>query len=115
MDPLHTSAAYFWPNVNTLVLFSFPKFTIIGTYRVMFSSFDYFDRFYVGAFQALRRRYANMDVLVALGTNAAYFYSIYTVIKALTSDRFEGQDFFETSAMLIYILYSAREISGGCG
>jgi Cu+-exporting ATPase len=56
-----------------------------------------------------------MDVLVALGTNAAYFYSIYTVIKALTSDRFEGQDFFETSAMLIYILYSAREISGGCG
>ncbi|KAL9349214.1 hypothetical protein Peur_056469 [Populus x canadensis] len=69
-------------------------------------------RFYVGAFQALRRRYANMDFLVALGTNAAYFYSIYTVIKALTSDRFEGQDFFETSAMLIYILYSAREISG---
>jgi Cu+-exporting ATPase len=67
----------------------------------MFSSFDYFDRFYVGAFQALTRRYANMDVLVALGTNAAYFYSIYTVIKALTSDRFEGQDFFETSAMLI--------------
>ena len=42
-----------------------------------------------------------MDVLVALGTNAAYFYSMYIVIKALTSDKFEGQDFFETSAMLI--------------
>lgn len=42
-----------------------------------------------------------MDVLVAMGTNAAYFYSIYIVIKALASDSFEGQDFFETSAMLI--------------
>ncbi|GMY16310.1 copper-transporting ATPase HMA4-like [Fagus crenata] len=58
-------------------------------------------RFYVGSYHALRRKSANMDVLVALGTNAAYFYSVYIVIKALTSDKFEGQDFFETSAMLI--------------
>jgi Cu+-exporting ATPase len=58
-------------------------------------------RFYVGSFHALRRRSANMDVLVALGTNAAYFYSLYIVIKALTSDTFQGQDFFETSSMLI--------------
>ena len=42
-----------------------------------------------------------MDVLVALGTNAAYFYSVYIIIKASTSSSFEGQDFFETSAMLI--------------
>ncbi|XP_031122440.1 copper-transporting ATPase HMA4-like [Ipomoea triloba] len=58
-------------------------------------------RFYVGSYHALRRKSANMDVLVALGTNAAYFYSIYIMIKALTSYSFEGQDFFETSAMLI--------------
>ncbi|KAI3822873.1 hypothetical protein L1987_10472 [Smallanthus sonchifolius] len=58
-------------------------------------------RFYVGSYRALRRRSANMDVLVALGTNAAYFYSVYTVIKATLSDKFEGQDFFETSTMLI--------------
>ncbi|CAI8608191.1 unnamed protein product [Vicia faba] len=58
-------------------------------------------RFYVGSYHALRRRSANMDVLVALGTNAAYFYSLYIVIKALTSDTFQGQDFFETSSMLI--------------
>lgn len=55
----------------------------------------------MGSYYALRRKSANMDVLVALGTNAAYFYSMYIVIKALTSDKFEGQDFFETSAMLI--------------
>ncbi|KVI00207.1 Cation-transporting P-type ATPase [Cynara cardunculus var. scolymus] len=58
-------------------------------------------RFYVGSYHALRRKSANMDVLVALGTNAAYFYSVYTVIKASVSDGFEGQDFFETSTMLI--------------
>lgn len=55
----------------------------------------------MGSYYALRRKSANMDVLVALGTNAAYFYSMYIVLKALTSDKFEGQDFFETSAMLI--------------
>lgn len=42
-----------------------------------------------------------MEVLVALGTNAAYFYSVYILIKALASDTFEGQDLFETSSMLI--------------
>lgn len=55
----------------------------------------------MGSYHALRRRSANMDVLVALGTNAAYFYSVYVVLKALTSETFEGQEFFETSAMLI--------------
>ncbi|KAF3780725.1 putative copper-transporting ATPase [Nymphaea thermarum] len=58
-------------------------------------------RFYIGSYHALKRGSANMDVLVALGTNAAYFYSVYTVMKAITSDAFQGQDFFETSVMLI--------------
>lgn len=42
-----------------------------------------------------------MDVLVAVGTNAAYFYSVYIVFKASTSNSFKGKDFFETSSMLI--------------
>ncbi|KAL4335169.1 hypothetical protein GQ457_07G043450 [Hibiscus cannabinus] len=58
-------------------------------------------RFYKGSYHALRLKSANMDVLVAMGTNAAYFYSVYIAIKSLSSDTFEGQDFFETSAMLI--------------
>jgi len=37
-------------------------------------------RFYAGAFRALRARSANMDVLVALGTSAAYFYSLYLTL-----------------------------------
>ncbi|XP_010533660.1 PREDICTED: probable copper-transporting ATPase HMA5 [Tarenaya hassleriana] len=58
-------------------------------------------RFYTGSYKALRRGSANMDVLIALGTNAAYFYSVYTVLRAATSPDFKGVDFFETSAMLI--------------
>ncbi|XP_078443712.1 heavy metal atpase 5 [Wolffia australiana] len=58
-------------------------------------------RFYSGSYHALRRGSANMDVLVALGTNAAYFYSLYILLKSSFSSSFEGEDFFETSAMLI--------------
>ena len=38
---------------------------------------------------------------MALGMNSTYFYSLYIVIKESTSSSFEGQDFFETSVMLI--------------
>ncbi|CAJ1927922.1 unnamed protein product [Sphenostylis stenocarpa] len=58
-------------------------------------------RFYYGSYKSLRRGSANMDVLIALGTNAAYFYSFYSILRAATSPHFEGNDFFETSAMLI--------------
>jgi P-type Cu+ transporter len=37
-------------------------------------------RFYVGAWKAVRGRMGNMDLLVALGTSAAYFYSLYLVL-----------------------------------
>ncbi|KAG5566259.1 hypothetical protein RHGRI_002008 [Rhododendron griersonianum] len=74
---------------------------IIGQSFIVSWFLDLLFRFYVGSYHALRRRSANMDVLVALGTNAAYFYSLYIVIKAFTSDTFVGEDFFETSAMLI--------------
>ncbi|KAJ0967188.1 hypothetical protein J5N97_024105 [Dioscorea zingiberensis] len=58
-------------------------------------------RFYIGSYKALQHGSANMDVLIALGTNAAYFYSLYSVLRAATSTKFEATDFFETSSMLI--------------
>jgi Cu+-exporting ATPase len=54
--------------------------------------------FYRGAWAALKNRSANMDVLVALGTSAAYFYSLAAFSGLLGTDR---EVFFETSAMLI--------------
>jgi len=40
-------------------------------------------QFYVGAYKALKNKSANMDVLVVLGTSAAYFYSIYLSIQTI--------------------------------
>jgi Cu+-exporting ATPase len=37
-------------------------------------------RFHRGAWKALRRGGANMDVLVSMGTNASYLYSVSEII-----------------------------------
>jgi Cu+-exporting ATPase len=55
--------------------------------------------FYRGAWYALKGGSANMDVLVALGTSAAYFYSLLAFFGLL--GHHGGHVFFETSAMLI--------------
>ncbi|ARK24542.1 copper-translocating P-type ATPase [Sporosarcina sp. P37] len=55
--------------------------------------------FYKGAYSALRNGSANMDVLVALGTSAAYFYSVYLVLIGSVHGLY-----FETSAVLITLI-----------
>ncbi|UOE53470.1 heavy metal translocating P-type ATPase [Cytobacillus oceanisediminis] len=61
-------------------------------------------QFYVGAYKALRNKSANMDVLVALGTSAAYFYSIYLSILSIGSEAHMVELYFETSAVLITLI-----------
>lgn len=61
-------------------------------------------QFYIGAFKALRNKSANMDVLVALGTSAAYFYSLYSSLKSLGSSAHTTQLYYETSAILITLI-----------
>ncbi|PAN39511.1 hypothetical protein PAHAL_7G248400 [Panicum hallii] len=58
-------------------------------------------KFYTGAYKAMRHGSPNMDVLIALGTNTAYFYSVYSVLRAAISENYIPTDFFETSSMLI--------------
>ena len=55
-------------------------------------------RFYKGAFLSLKNRSPSMDVLVALGTTAAYAYSLYNV---LTGD---GHLYFEGAAVVITLV-----------
>lgn len=54
--------------------------------------------FYVGAYKSIKSKAMNMDVLVVMGTSAAYFYSIY--------NWYIGQDhfYFESSAMIITLV-----------
>ncbi|HUW36713.1 MAG TPA: heavy metal translocating P-type ATPase [Rhodocyclaceae bacterium] len=57
-------------------------------------------RFYVSAWNALRGGSANMDVLVALGTSMAYFYSLVVTLAGLHQQHV----YFEASAMIITLV-----------
>ena len=59
-------------------------------------------RFYRGAWLALKHRSANMDVLVATGTSAAYFYSLYLLLTLGMAA--SGQLYFEASAIIITLI-----------
>ncbi|ARJ50252.1 heavy metal translocating P-type ATPase [Staphylococcus lutrae] len=60
-------------------------------------------QFYVGAYKSLSNKSANMDVLVAMGTSAAYFYSIYLMLTHINSTHHVAL-YFETSAVLITLI-----------
>ena len=55
--------------------------------------------YYVGAYKSLRNGSANMDVLIAMGSSAAYFYSIPVVLGLIP-----GHTYFETSAVIITLI-----------
>jgi P-type Cu+ transporter len=55
-------------------------------------------QFYQGSWMALKNKSANMDSLIALGTSAAYFYSVYVVLSGI------GHQYFEASAVLITLV-----------
>ena len=55
-------------------------------------------QFYRGAFSALKNGSANMDLLVVLGTSAAYLYSVVNVLQG------KNELYFETSAILITLI-----------
>ncbi len=57
-------------------------------------------RFYDGGWKALRGGGANMDVLVALGTSAAYFFSLFVTIGSLHA----LPVYFEASAAVITLV-----------
>ncbi|WJP98073.1 heavy metal translocating P-type ATPase [Macrococcus bovicus] len=61
-------------------------------------------QFYVGAYKNLRSGGANMDVLVALGTSAAFFYSLYEAVKTIGHPDYQPHLYFETSAVLITLI-----------
>ena len=66
-------------------------------------------RFYKGAYTSLRNGSANMDVLVALGTSAAYFYSIFLMAEWIRGGGHgEAELYFEASAMIITLIYLGK-------
>ena len=95
--------------VFTIPLFSAMFFHMAGVHNILMNGWVQFalatpvqffigSRFYKGAFQSLKNGSANMDVLIALGTSTAYFYSLYHVIAGIP------EYYFESSAMIITLI-----------
>ena len=71
-------------------------------------------RFYRGAWGALKHRTADMNTLIAVGTSAAYFYSVAVVLTYdFIPNLFSGVTtelglYFDTSAMIVALILLGR-------
>jgi len=71
-------------------------FLMLATPVQFYTGWDY----YVGGIKSLRNRSANMDVLIALGSSVAYFYSLAVLMLPNVGDHV----YFETSAVIITLI-----------
>lgn len=61
-------------------------------------------RFYKHAYYALKSKSANMDVLIAMGTSAAYFFSLYNVFFEEVQKGMMKNLYFEAAAVIITLI-----------
>jgi Cu+-exporting ATPase len=69
-------------------------------------------RFYKGAWSAFKHRTADMNTLVAVGTSAAYFYSVVATLfpSWLISGGLRPDVYFDTSAVIITLILFGRSL-----
>jgi len=68
-------------------------------------------QFYVGTYRSIRRRLANMDMLVAMSTTTAYLYSAAVMVALSFGASILGHHvYFETSATIITLILLGRQI-----
>ena len=60
--------------------------------------------FHRGAYNALKRLSADMNVLISVGTFAAYGYSLFVTISSFLSPTPSGANYYETAAMIITLI-----------
>jgi Cu+-exporting ATPase len=67
-------------------------------------------QFYKGAWGAFRHRNADMNTLIAVGTSAAYFYSVAAIVfpSLFSSAGIEPKVYFDTSAIIIVLILFGR-------
>ncbi|CUS06400.1 Copper-exporting P-type ATPase A [Candidatus Promineifilum breve] len=80
-------------------------FLALATPVQLYVGWDY----YTGAFKSLRNGSANMDVLVALGSSVAYFYSVAVLLAKSAGSMALGHHlYFETSAVIITLIVTGK-------
>lgn len=69
-------------------------------------------QFYTGAIAAARHRTTNMNTLIAVGTSAAYFYSVLATFfpKFFEIKGYAPQVYFDTSAAIIVLILLGRTL-----
>jgi P-type Cu+ transporter len=101
--------------VPTMVLMLLMMFTSLGDEQFLMDYGNYIlfamtapvqfiagYQFYIGAYKALRNRTANMDTLIAVGTSAAFFYS---VAVTFFPDAIPYNDvYYDSAAMIIALI-----------
>ena len=67
-------------------------------------------RFHKGAWKAARRLSADMNTLISIGTNAAYFYSVLLTLRPqlLTGSAAEVAYYYDTAAIIIGLILLGR-------
>lgn len=71
-------------------------FAFLATPVQFYTGWDY----YVGGFKSIRNKSANMDVLIALGSSVAYFYSLIVLLFPAAGQHV----YFETAAVIITLI-----------
>ncbi|MGB7895199.1 MAG: heavy metal translocating P-type ATPase [Microcoleus sp.] len=68
--------------------------------------------FYVGAWKSLKRRVATMDTLIALGTSAAYFYSVFVTFfpGLFTAQGLNSGVYYEVAASVIALILLGKTL-----
>ena len=69
-------------------------------------------RFYRAGWKAVRARTGNMDLLVALGTTAAYGLSVYQLFSPSMNHGGAGHYYFEASAVVITLVLLGKWLEG---
>lgn len=66
--------------------------------------------FYVNSWKALKRHAATMDTLIALGTSAAYFYSVFATLfpSFFINQGLMPEVYYETAAVVITLILLGR-------
>lgn len=69
--------------------------------------------FYTRGFRNLAKRHPNMDSLIAVGTSAAFLYSLYSVVQVLSGYySFVHQLYFESVGVIITLVLLGKYLEG---
>ncbi len=68
--------------------------------------------FYIGAWKALKRRVATMDTLIALGTSAAYFYSVFVTFSPglFSAQGLNPTVYYEVAASVVALILLGKTL-----